>query len=194
MPSYRGLSIIHSQKFSLEPGRKPRNVLKRRVRVAEYYWIPLADVNSYQIYNQKKDMMVSFDRTHALKASCVDRLTLSGTFLAKPYFSSFKSHDIVSWLQDGYCLLIRPNIEHEMLTIIAGRGGTQELGATFWGQTELACYDDAQHGIWGMSYKYHERAIVTNERNLIRMFDVAFDGYGGGMDTDIVKISELQNA
>ena len=191
LPSYRGLSIIHSQKFSLEPGRKPRNVLKRRVRVAEYYWIPLADVNSYQIYNQKKDMMVTFDRTHALKASGLDKLALSPDFLTKPYFINFKSHDIVSWLQDGYCLLIRPNIEHEMLTIIAGRGGTQELGATFWGQTELACYDDAQHGIWGMSYKYHERAIVTNERNLIRMFDVAFDGYGGGMDTDIVKISEL---
>ena len=69
-----------------------------------------------------------------------------------------------------------------MLGVIMGRGGTQELGATFWGQTELSCYDDAQHGIWGMSYKYHERAIVTNERNLIRVYDVAFDGYNGGMD------------
>jgi hypothetical protein len=28
-----------------------------------------------------------------------------------------------------------------------------------------------------MSYKYHERAIVTNDRNLVRVFDVAFDGY-----------------
>ena len=79
-------------------------------------------------------------------------------------------------------LILRPNIEHEMLGIIMGRGGTQELGATFWGQTELSCYDDAQHGIWGMSYKYHERAMVTNERNLIRVYDVAFDGYNGGMD------------
>ncbi|MBV5332514.1 hypothetical protein JZU54_02885, partial [bacterium] len=69
LPSYRGLAIIHSQKFSLEPGRKPRNVLKRRVRVAEYYWVPLADVTSYQIYNQKRDMMTMFDKTHALKAS-----------------------------------------------------------------------------------------------------------------------------
>ena len=50
-------------------------------------------------------------------------------------------------------LILRPNIEHEMLGIIMGRGGTQELGATFWGQTELSCYDDSQHGIWGMSYK-----------------------------------------
>jgi hypothetical protein len=73
-----------------------------------------------------------------------------------------------------------------MLSVIIGRGGTQELGSTFWGQTELACYDDAQHGIWGMSYKYHERAIVTNERNLIRMFDIAFDGYNGGMSCDIM--------
>ena len=79
-------------------------------------------------------------------------------------------------------VILRPNIEHEMLGIIMGRGGTQELGSTFWGQTELSCYDDAQHGIWGMSYKYHERAMVTNERNLIRTYDVAFDGYNGGMD------------
>ena len=31
-------------------------------------------------------------------------------------------------------------------------GGADELGATFWGQTELSVYDDTQHGIWGMSY------------------------------------------
>ena len=84
--------------------------------------------------------------------------------------------------------LLRPNIEHYMLGIIFGRGGgPEELGATFWGQTELSVYDDTQHCIWGMSYKYHERAIVTNERNLIRVFDVAFDGYSGGNDSRIVK-------
>jgi hypothetical protein len=48
-------------------------------------------------------------------------------------------------------------------------------------------YDDTQHGIWGMSYKYHERAIVTNERNLIRVFDIAFDGYCGGGDSRIMR-------
>jgi hypothetical protein len=75
-----------------------------------------------------------------------------------------------------------------MLGIIFGRGGgPDELGATFWGQTELSVYDDTQHGIWGMSYKYHERAIVTNERNLIRVFDVAFDGYCGGCDSRIMQ-------
>ena len=192
LPSYRGLSIIHSQKFSLEPGRKPRNVLKRRVRVAEYYWVPLADVTSYQIYNQKKDMWVTFDKTHALKASEPSNV-FEGIVLPEDLFGTTAEHydALEPLLRDGYCLLVRPNIEHEMLTVIAGRGGTQELGATFWGQTELACYDDAQHGIWGMSYKYHERAIVTNERNLIRMHDVAFDGYGGGMDTDFIKLKEF---
>lgn len=87
--------------------------------------------------------------------------------------------------------LLRPNIEHYMLAVIFGRGGgPEELGATFWGQTELSCYDDSQHGIWGMSYKYHERAIVINERNLIRVFDVCFDGYCGGNDARIMQWKE----
>jgi len=89
--------------------------------------------------------------------------------------------------------LLRPNIEHYMLGVIFGRGGgPEELGATFWGQTELSCYDDSQHGIWGMSYKYHERAIVINERNLIRVFDVCFDGYCGGNDARIMKWNEQE--
>jgi hypothetical protein len=84
--------------------------------------------------------------------------------------------------------VLRPNIEHYMLAVIFGRGGgPEELGATFWGQTELSCYDDSQHGIWGMSYKYHERAIVINDRNLIRVFDVCFDGYCGGNDSRILR-------
>ena len=90
-------------------------------------------------------------------------------------------------------VILRPNIEHEMLGVIMGRGGTQELGATFWGQTELSCYDDAQHGIWGMSYKYHERAMVTNERNMIRAYDVAFDGYNGGMDQTCVHWNDPES-
>lgn len=94
---------------------------------------------------------------------------------------------------NGDIVILRPNIEHEMLGVIIGRGGTQELGATFWGQTELSCYDDAQHGIWGMSYKYHERAMVTNERNLIRAFDVCFDGYNGGMDQEVVDWNDAES-
>lgn len=82
--------------------------------------------------------------------------------------------------------MIRPNIEHYMLGIIMGLGGDQ-LGSTLWGQTELSVYDDSMHGVWGMSYKYHERAIVFNEKNLVRLWDVAYDGYNGGKEERYVK-------
>lgn len=84
-------------------------------------------------------------------------------------------------------VIVRPNIEHNMLAAVLGRGGSEDLGSTFWGQTELSCYDDAMHGVWGMSYKYHERAMVTNEKNLIRLFDIAYDGYNGGKDDVFVS-------
>ena len=37
-----------------------------------------------------------------------------------------------------------------------------------------------------MSYKYHELAVVTNERNLTQVFDVAFDRYTGGFGQKIL--------
>ena len=83
--------------------------------------------------------------------------------------------------EDVEIVIVRPNIEHNMLGVIMGLGGEQ-LGNTLWGQTELSVYDDSMHGLWGMSYKYHERAIVFNEKNLIRMWDIAYDGYNGGKD------------
>lgn len=88
-------------------------------------------------------------------------------------------------LADVELVIVRPNIEHNMLGIIMGLGG-DSLGNTLWGQTELSVYDDSMHGIWGMSYKYHERAIVFNERNLIRLWDIAYDGYNGGKDDTYV--------
>lgn len=91
-------------------------------------------------------------------------------------------------------VIIRPNIEHYMLGIILGKGGLDDLGATLWGQTELSCYDDSMYGVWGMSYKYHERAIVHNEKNLVRIWDVAFDGYTGGMDDSAVDWSDEKHS
>lgn len=82
-------------------------------------------------------------------------------------------------------VVIRPNIEHFMLGMIMGFGG-ETLGSTFWGQTELSCYDDSMHGIWGMSYKYHSRAVVINTKNLVRIWDIAYDGYVGGKDDTYV--------
>ena len=88
--------------------------------------------------------------------------------------------------EDVEVVIVRPNIEHYMLGIILGLGGN-DLGNTLWGQTELSVYDDSMHGVWGMSYKYHERAIVFNEKNLIRLWDVAYDGYIGGKDDTHVE-------
>ena len=43
-------------------------------------------------------------------------------------------------------IVVRPCIEHQMLGVVMGRGGKDELGCTFWGQTELSVYDDSMHG------------------------------------------------
>jgi hypothetical protein len=43
LDSYRGLNIIHSRQYSLETGAPPRDLLRRRVRVAEYYRIPWSE-------------------------------------------------------------------------------------------------------------------------------------------------------
>jgi len=192
LPSYRGLNIIHSQKFALEAGREPRNVLRRKVRVAEYYWLPHDDANtgnySYEFYDQSSDSFRCFTKSELVRKSAVQSWMQGKWRDAQTRLEGVTNHLMIEYdFEKCDVLVLRPNIEHEMLSVIIGRGGTQELGSTFWGQTELACYDDAQHGIWGMSYKYHERAIVTNERNLVRMFDVAFDGYNGGMACDIMQ-------
>ena len=105
----------------------------------------------------------------------------------KPPVADVKvAQEDASKIQDVEIVIVRPNIEHNMLGVIMGLGG-ESLGNTLWGQTELSVYDDSMHGIWGMSYKYHERAIVFNEKNLIRMWDIAYDGYNGGKDDTYVN-------
>jgi hypothetical protein len=89
-------------------------------------------------------------------------------------------------LNSGDVVIIRPNIEHNMLTAILGRGGMDDLGATLWGGTELACFDDSQHGIWGMSYKYSQRAVIWEEKSLQRLYDISYDSYNGGKDSTFV--------
>jgi len=147
LPSYRGLSIIHSQKFELEKGRVPRNILKRRVRIAEYYYVDeVHPTTVLSIYNQKTDSMENFTKKMLLQQSDIMQLPGIQTLIQN-------NSNVAKALNYAPMILLRPNIEHEMLGVIVGRGGTQELGATFWGQTELACYDDAQHGLWGMSFR-----------------------------------------
>jgi hypothetical protein len=106
-------------------------------------------------------------------------------------FKMFEMHSATALPANMEVVIVRPNIEHFMFGIILGQGG-EGLGSTFWGQTELSCYDDSQHGIWGMSYKYHERAMVINERNLIRLWDIGYDGYVGGKDDKCVNWDNVE--
>ena len=43
--SFRGLSVINTRAFSMETGAPPRDVMRRCVRVAEYYRIPPQGAN-----------------------------------------------------------------------------------------------------------------------------------------------------
>lgn len=43
---YRGLNLIRSKAFSMEQGAAPRDLLRRRVRVAEFYLIPYGSINN----------------------------------------------------------------------------------------------------------------------------------------------------
>ena len=55
--SYRGLSIVNSRAYSMEVGTIPRDVLRRRVRVAEYYRVPpQKDPNwELELYDESRD-------------------------------------------------------------------------------------------------------------------------------------------
>ena len=55
--SYRGLSIINSRAYSMETGTLPRDVLRRRVRVAEYYRVPPQRDTDWELelYDESRD-------------------------------------------------------------------------------------------------------------------------------------------
>ena len=214
--SYRGINIVHSHSFSMEEGSQPRDLLRRRVRVAEFYLLPdcstspvpsaapMSDVNrqalpaaapgdipavqcskgTVKLYDESSDSFISikYDKIaeqcqrfiRRANRECVGRQStdpLKNVMLPD------------TW---GSVLLLRPNIEHNMFSMIMGKGGLDDLGATMWGQTELSCFDDGQHGVWGMSYKYHASSIVFQERNMLRMYDIAYDGYSAGKDATIL--------
>jgi len=150
--------------------------------------------------NEDRDVLLAGSRVddlgrgefHYLPSNRLEGVTINMNNLTgeDPYppkvLTNTKTKELASRVEDVEIVIIRPNIEHNMLGIIMGLGGN-ELGNTLWGQTELSVYDDSMHGIWGMSYKYHERAIVFNEKNLIRLWDIAYDGYNGGKDDTYVN-------
>ena len=54
---YRGLSVVHSRAYSMETGAVPRDVLRRRVRVAEYYRVPPQGDRNWELelYDESRD-------------------------------------------------------------------------------------------------------------------------------------------
>lgn len=237
--TYRNIRIIHSHSFPIQDGEAPRDLLRRRVRVSEFYLLPNCCSGNYYHQNNKNNsknktmqlsglqclapgekdqgggggdasMQPGTSEEAGIDAEGAVRLydESSDSFIMIRYdkildqcrkfiarankMRSFRAPDdplaqITIPEQISSVLLLRPNIEHYMLGMIMGKGGNMDdLGATLWGQTELSCFDDGQHGVWGMSYKYHASAIVFNERNLHRMWDIAYDGYAGGKDCSIL--------
>lgn len=233
--SYRNIRIIHSHSFPIQDGEAPRDLLRRRVRVSEFYLLPNCNNGMSKAASNHGGQGLQLSNLQRLapgeKDSTNNNITnndgsssessptdsegavrlydeSSDSFIMIRYekildqcrrfiarVNRLRSHrsgdDPLSPIlipdQIGSVLLLRPNIEHYMLGMIMGKGGNMDdLGATLWGQTELSCFDDGQHGVWGMSYKYHASAIVFNERNLHRMWDIAYDGYCGGKDCSIL--------
>jgi hypothetical protein len=76
LPSYRGIDIIHTRAFSMETGAQPRDILRRRVRVAEYYRIPPSQDNHrrlFQLYNEERDTWSTFTFQELLEKAICDK-------------------------------------------------------------------------------------------------------------------------
>ena len=132
---YRGLNVVKSRAFSMEEGGAPRDVLRRRVRTAEFYYGECEDREGVLLYDEFTDNFVRISKD-SLDGAC----PMPAVAKVKPEGFGGPGNN---WL------LIRPCIEHYMLAAIIGRGGLQHLGATLWGQTELSVFDDGQHGKFG---------------------------------------------
>lgn len=80
LDSYRGLNIIHSRQYSLETGAPPRDLLRRRVRVAEYYRIPWqqamgennGDSVMIDLYDESRDTTFSISWNDLLNHAALD--------------------------------------------------------------------------------------------------------------------------
>ena len=125
----------------MEEGGAPRDVLRRRVRTAEFYYGECARDGGLDqgvlLYDEFTDNFVKITRSN-LTDTCGG--LGDNCQLLKDDADHIRINDCNNWL------LVRPCIEHYMLAAIIGRGGLQHLGATLWGQTELSVFDDGQHG------------------------------------------------
>ena len=213
MKTYRGIRIIHSHSFPIQDGEAPRDLLRRRVRVCEFYLLPncsnglvmatgdaaentwnggiplqlssltrlmpgerdppssntndsngggaatsggntnnavsVDSAGSLRLYDESSDSFIVI-RYEKILDQCRKFITRANN-LARRRIQDDPLSNLLIPEQIGSVLLLRPNIEHYMLGMFMGKGGSiEDLGATLWGQTELSCFDDGQHGVWGM--------------------------------------------
>lgn len=166
---YRGLSVVKSRAFSMEEGSAPRDVLRRRVRTAEFYYGSLKlEEDNVVLYDEFSDNLVTlyrdsfrnaFDDSTGSNSMKDDANFTLEKVLRQMEFDTSKFSPAQKGAMVENFLLLRPAIEHYMLAAIIGKGGLSSLGATLWGQTELSVFDDGMHGVWGLTYKYHEKAM-----------------------------------
>ena len=118
---YRGLNVVKSRAFSMEEGGAPRDVLRRRVRTAEFYYGECEGGEGVLLYDEFTDNFVKITRANLTSTYSVPQANTE----LKDANNQIEA-DCENWL------LIRPCIEHYMLAAIIGRGGLQHLGATLW--------------------------------------------------------------
>ena len=73
--SFRGLSIVNSRHFSMETGAPPRDIMRRRVRVAEYYRIPPQGANvkwEVQLYDESRDTWFTMKKEEIARMASLD--------------------------------------------------------------------------------------------------------------------------
>jgi hypothetical protein len=103
---------------------------------AGYDWNDLPEINAGSEVNISEPIVLdSF-----LYAAQMRMMTTGDGEAARGYWPDFwpvlKTKDSDEAVE---YVIVRPCIEHNMLGIIMGRGGGDELGNTLWGQTELSC-------------------------------------------------------
>ena len=137
---YRGLNVIKSRAFSMEEGGAPRDVLRRRVRTAEFYYgncgpktTDRADgLGGVSLYDEFTDnfCLISYRKLLYSCAESIDSLDKCKTKKIMKINENIKTDGNLQGIRNW--LVVRPCIEHYMLAAIIGRGGLQHLGATLW--------------------------------------------------------------
>lgn len=131
----RGLNIVKSRAFSMEEGAAPRDVLRRRVRTAEFYYGPVnfsggsttkeTNAARVELFDEFTDNFVSLSVDQIMKGAVSEKDT-------SKWVTTTKTWNEIELQNVKFLLLLRPCIEHYMLGVIIGRGGLNHLGATLW--------------------------------------------------------------